>query len=135
MGKRADILNLAKLSLCCVPHLDYGVVVRANQLLKVRGESLSVDLGGRPGAAHALGDIEDDASETVFVNEDLLVVGNLAQLGYIGEVVGQRALERAAKERRARVVVGHCGVGGCLPQSRFAVLGCKMVKLVVIVVV
>lgn len=73
----------------------------------MRRQRASVNLGAAAGPAHALRDIEDDARESVLVDKDFLVVRHLAQLGDVGEVVWEVALEGAAEEKSA-FVVGHC---------------------------
>lgn len=84
----------------------------------MRRQGAAVDLGAAAGPADALRDVEDDAREAVLVDEDLLGVGHLAQLGDVGEVVGEVALEGAAEEG-GTFVVGHFAcvwddVGACL---------------------
>lgn len=44
----------------------------------MRRHGSAVDLGSGPRLAHALGDVEDDASEAVLVDPDLLVVRDLS---------------------------------------------------------
>lgn len=43
------------------------------------GQGLAVDLWGATGPSNALGYVEDDACETVLVDENLLGVGDLAK--------------------------------------------------------
>lgn len=45
----------------------------------MRSHGTAVNLGTRARATNALSDVEDDASETILINPDLLVVGNLSQ--------------------------------------------------------
>lgn len=44
----------------------------------MRRQGAAVDLGSGARGADSLGDVEDDASEAVLVDVDLLVVGDLA---------------------------------------------------------
>lgn len=75
---QAGVLKLGEDGLCRVPHLD-GVNVRTDQLLQMCGQSLAVDLWGAAGASNALSYVEDDACETILVDENLLGVGDLAK--------------------------------------------------------
>lgn len=75
---QAGVLELGEDRLCRVPHLD-GVDVGADQLLQMCGQGLAVDLWGATGTSNALGYVEDDARETVLVDENLLGVGDLAK--------------------------------------------------------
>lgn len=75
---RVGVLELGEDRLCRVPHLD-GVDVGTDQLLQVCGQGLAVDLWGAAGPADTLRYVEDDACETVLVDENLLGVGNLAE--------------------------------------------------------
>lgn len=75
---QADVLELGEDRFCGVPHLD-GVDVGTDQLLQMCGQGLAVDLWGAAGPSNALGYIENDACETVLVDEDLLGVGDLAK--------------------------------------------------------
>lgn len=69
---------MGELRLGRVPHLDrVGIVT--DKLLEVRRQRAPVRLETAAAGADALGDVEDDAGETVLVDVDLLVVGDLAQ--------------------------------------------------------
>jgi hypothetical protein len=59
------------------PHFD-GVSVGIDDVFQVRGERRAVDGGARAGLAYALGDVEDDTGEAIFVEVDFLVVWYLA---------------------------------------------------------
>lgn len=104
--KGQNILKLAELRLGRIPYFD-SIGISPDQLLEVDGQGFAVDLVRGTRAADALCDIEDDAREAVLVYKDLLIVGHLAQLGHIGEVVWELGLESTAEERRALVVVSH----------------------------
>lgn len=62
-----------------VPDLD-TFDVGADNLLEVHRQRLAVDLGGAARPADALRDLDDDGREAVLVDEDFLVVGDLADL-------------------------------------------------------
>jgi hypothetical protein len=47
--------------------------------------SRTVGCGARTGCTHALGDVENDTSEAIFIQVDFLVVGNLSD-GAVGDV-------------------------------------------------
>lgn len=75
---QAGVLKLGEDRLCRVPHLD-GVDVGTDQLLQMCGQGLAVDLWGAAGPSNALSYVEDDACETILVDENLLGVGDLAK--------------------------------------------------------
>lgn len=104
--KGQNILKLAELRLGRVPYFD-SIGISPNQLLEVDSQGFAVDLVRGTGPADALCNVEDDACEAVLVDKDLLIVGDLAQLGHVGEIVWKFGLEGTAEERRALVVVGH----------------------------
>ena len=82
---------MGELRLCCVPHFD-RIGVAANQVLQVHGHRLAILLEARlvrPGGLYALGNVEDDAGESVLIDPDLLVVGDFAQ------IAEERAIELA----------------------------------------
>lgn len=51
------------------------------------GQGLAVNLRGAAGSANALGNVEDDACETVLVDENLLGVGDLPKRAVVVVVV------------------------------------------------
>lgn len=50
------------------------------------GQSLAVDLGAAAGAADALGDVEDNASEAILVDVYFLVVRDLSYIASLGRL-------------------------------------------------
>ena len=70
-------LKARELGLGCVPDLE-AVNVRADQVLQMSRNRSAVYLGARPWFTHALGDVEDDAGKSIFIDPDLLVVGYLS---------------------------------------------------------
>lgn len=88
----------------------------------MRRQRAPVNLIAATASAHALRNVKDDAREAVLVDKDLLVVGHLAQLGDVGKVLGQIALEGAAEERGA-FVVSHGYFVVCLSDVSLKTLG------------
>lgn len=111
-----NIREVADLSLGCIPHLNrLGRVLDADELLEVGGQGFGVPLEGVVGRGRggdALGDVDYDGGEAVFVDVDFLVVGDLAELGDVGEVGGEVDCEGAAEEGGwLEGVAGHFGEG------------------------
>ena len=83
----------SKQRLSCIPDLD-SVDIRPYQLFQVCGQGSAIDLGAAPGRADALGDVEDNASEPILIDVDLLVIGNLSELAVCP---GEEGLARSAQ--------------------------------------
>jgi hypothetical protein len=79
------------------------VGVRVDDVLEVDGQGGAVGGVGAAGGADALGDVEDDAGEAVFVEVDLLVVGDLAD---------------GAADRWLWLALGECGMGTHLTSAK-----------------
>ena len=74
---RRDKRKLGELRVGSVPDFN-GVDIGIDDVFKVCCESGAVDGWAASCDADALGDVEDDACEAVFVEVDFLVVGDLA---------------------------------------------------------
>lgn len=74
--KRESLRKVGKLGIARIPHLD-SIGVRVNDILKMRRQGCAVDGWTSACDAYALGDVEDDACEAIFVEIHLLVIWNL----------------------------------------------------------
>lgn len=81
-----DVLEMGELGFGRVPNLDrLGVV--ADQVFEVDCQGAAVALQPVAGGVDALGDVEDDGGEAVFVDVDFLVIGDFAdRAGGVGLV-------------------------------------------------
>lgn len=89
--------QLRKLGPDHTPHLHILHIILDN-LLQMHRHGRPIDLLIAARWTHAFGDVKDDGGETVLVEKDFFVVGDLAECADIGEVGGDVTEDGAAEE-------------------------------------
>ena len=65
-------------------------------------QGAAVDLGAGAGPADALGDVEDDAREAIFVDVDFLIIGDLSEGAVFFFFLLKKGVKRGARGTTTR---------------------------------